>query len=124
MRMSHCEREHRAEGTNIWVIEGMTCGGGMLTFTLTSRPKLETTTHLSLVWFDVTTIDHGIGLWEDLPLIHKIHFSKVVDPKRIYRRLRTTQNLQKQLRKIRVASADRERGEIQNPQNSMKVASL
>jgi hypothetical protein len=31
------------------------------------------------------------------------------DPKRIQRRLRTTKNLQKKLRKLRMASTDRER---------------
>jgi hypothetical protein len=45
------------------------------------------------------------------------------DPKRIQRRLRITQNSQKQLRKLRMASADREREKIQSPQNSVKVAS-
>jgi hypothetical protein len=45
------------------------------------------------------------------------------DPKRIQRRLRTTQNLQKQLRKLRMASVDREMEKIKIPQNSMKLAS-
>jgi hypothetical protein len=45
------------------------------------------------------------------------------DPKRIQRRLRITQNSQKQLRKLRMASIDREREKIQSPQNSVKLAS-
>jgi hypothetical protein len=45
------------------------------------------------------------------------------DPKRIQRRLRITQNSQKQLRKLRMASTDREREKIQSPQNSVKLAS-
>jgi hypothetical protein len=45
------------------------------------------------------------------------------DPKRIQRRLRITQNSQKHLRKLRMASTDREREKIQSPQNSVKLAS-
>ena len=45
------------------------------------------------------------------------------DPKRIQRRLRTTKNLQKKLRKLRMASTDREREKIKSPQNSMKLTS-
>jgi hypothetical protein len=44
------------------------------------------------------------------------------DPKRIQRRLRITQNSQKQLKKLRMASTDREREKIQSPQNSVKLA--
>jgi hypothetical protein len=46
------------------------------------------------------------------------------DPKRIQRRLRTTQNSQKQLNKLRMALADREREKIQSPQKSEKMESL
>jgi hypothetical protein len=45
------------------------------------------------------------------------------DPKRIQRRLRITQNSQKQLRKLRMASTDREREKIQSLQSSVKLAS-
>jgi hypothetical protein len=45
------------------------------------------------------------------------------DPKRIQRRLRITQNLQKRLGKLKIPSVDREREKIQSPQNSMKLAS-
>jgi hypothetical protein len=44
------------------------------------------------------------------------------DPKRIQRRLRTTQNAQRKLRMLRMASIDRERETIQNSQNSFKIA--
>jgi hypothetical protein len=44
------------------------------------------------------------------------------DPKRIQRRLRTTQNSQRQLRMLRMASTDREREKIQSSQNSVKMA--
>jgi len=37
------------------------------------------------------------------------------DPKRIQRRLRTTQNSQRQLRMLRMASADREREKFKVP---------
>jgi hypothetical protein len=43
------------------------------------------------------------------------------DPKRIQRRLRTTQNSQKKLMNLKMASEDREREKIQSPQNSMKM---
>ena len=39
------------------------------------------------------------------------------DPKRIQRRLRIVQNSQKKLRKLRMASVDREREKIQNHSN-------
>jgi hypothetical protein len=45
------------------------------------------------------------------------------DPKRIQRRLRTTQNSQKKLRKLKMASTDREREKIQSLQNSVKLES-
>ena len=45
------------------------------------------------------------------------------DPKRIQKRLRITQNLQKQLKKLTMASTNREREKIQSPQNLVKVAS-
>jgi hypothetical protein len=45
------------------------------------------------------------------------------DPKRSQRILRIAQNLQKKLRKLRMASVDREREKIQSPQKSVKVAS-
>jgi hypothetical protein len=44
------------------------------------------------------------------------------DPKRIQRRLRITQNSQRQLRMLRMAPADREREKIQSSQNSVKMA--
>jgi hypothetical protein len=47
----------------------------------------------------------------------------LLDPKRIQRRLRTTQNSQKQLRMLRMASTDREREKIQSSQNSVKMTS-
>jgi hypothetical protein len=47
----------------------------------------------------------------------------ISDPKRIQRRLRITQNLQKQLRKLRMALVDKERENIQIHQNSVKLAS-
>jgi hypothetical protein len=47
----------------------------------------------------------------------------MIDPKRIHRKLNASQNSQKQLRKIIMASADREREKIQNSQNSVKIAS-
>ena len=43
------------------------------------------------------------------------------DPKRIYRRLRTTQNSQRQLRMLRMASTDREMEKIQISQNLLKM---
>jgi hypothetical protein len=46
-----------------------------------------------------------------------------LDPKRIQRTLRITHNFQKHLRKLRMASADREREKIESPQKSMKFAS-
>jgi hypothetical protein len=44
------------------------------------------------------------------------------DPKRIHRRLRITQNSQRQLRTLIMAPADREREKIQSSQNSVKMA--
>jgi hypothetical protein len=44
------------------------------------------------------------------------------DPKRIQRRQRTTQNSQRQLRLLRMASTDKEREKIQSFQNSVKIA--
>jgi hypothetical protein len=46
----------------------------------------------------------------------------VVDPKRIQRRLRITQNSLRQLRTLRMASADKEREKIQSSQNLVKMA--
>jgi hypothetical protein len=43
------------------------------------------------------------------------------DPKRIQIRLRTTQNSQRQLRTLKMASTDREREKIQSSKNSMKM---
>jgi hypothetical protein len=43
------------------------------------------------------------------------------DPKRIQRRLRTTQNSQRQLRTLRRAAVDRERENIKSSQNSVKM---
>jgi hypothetical protein len=48
-------------------------------------------------------------------------FYLVADSKRIQRRLRTTKNLQRQLRMLRMASKDREREKIQCSQNSVKM---
>jgi hypothetical protein len=44
------------------------------------------------------------------------------DPKRIHRRLRTTQNAQRQPRTLKMASTDREREKIQSSQKSIKMA--
>jgi hypothetical protein len=46
------------------------------------------------------------------------------DPKRIQRRVRITQNSQRQLRTVRMALADRERETIQSSQNSVKMILL
>jgi hypothetical protein len=43
------------------------------------------------------------------------------DPKRIQRRVRTTQNSQRQLRMLKMASTDRERKKIKSYQNSVKM---
>jgi hypothetical protein len=43
------------------------------------------------------------------------------DPKNIQRRIRTTQNSQRQLRMLRMASVDREREKIKSSQNSVKM---
>jgi hypothetical protein len=43
------------------------------------------------------------------------------DPKRIQRRIRITQDSQRQLRTVRMASTDREREKNQISQNSMKI---
>jgi hypothetical protein len=45
------------------------------------------------------------------------------DPKRIQRSLRITQNSQKHLRKLIMASTYTEREKIQSPKNSVKLAS-
>jgi hypothetical protein len=44
------------------------------------------------------------------------------DPIRIQRRLRTTQNSQKQIRMLIIASTDIEREKIQSSQNPIKMA--
>jgi hypothetical protein len=49
-------------------------------------------------------------------------FSKPTDPERIQRRIRTTQNSQRQHGMLRMASTDREREKIQIFQNSVKMA--
>jgi hypothetical protein len=43
------------------------------------------------------------------------------NPKRIQRRLRTTQNSQRQLRTLKMASTNREREKIEISQNSVKM---
>jgi hypothetical protein len=43
------------------------------------------------------------------------------NPKRIQRRLRTTQNSQRKLKMLRMASVDRERENFQSSQNSVKI---
>jgi hypothetical protein len=43
------------------------------------------------------------------------------DPKRIQRRIRTTQNSQKQLRMLRMAPTDKEMEKNQNSKNSMEM---
>jgi hypothetical protein len=55
----------------------------------------------------------------DTPIII---YTFLFDPKRIQRRLRTTQNLQRQLRTLIMASTDKEREKIQSSQNSVKIA--
>jgi hypothetical protein len=46
------------------------------------------------------------------------------DPKSIHRRIITTQNAQRQLEMLGMASADRERVKIQSSQNSVKMTWL
>jgi hypothetical protein len=48
---------------------------------------------------------------------------RLFDLKRIQRRLRITRNSQKQLRKLKMASADKERAKTQSLQSSMKSVS-
>jgi hypothetical protein len=45
------------------------------------------------------------------------------DPKGIQRKLRITQSSQNHLRKLKMASTNREREKNQSPQNSVKLAS-
>jgi hypothetical protein len=68
----------------------------------------------------IRRLERGIGICT-LILLRNVGLLKF-DPKRIQRRLRITQNSQRQLRMLRMAPTDREREKIQSSQNSVKMA--